>query len=167
MIPHPGVTPFLPTPGEVHAMGQPLCLCFQTPGRQRKGAQHLTHGDNPAPSMLVFCGSMLPAQAWAELTQRFAAPLAEVIPALLQPAQPGWEAVTHKHLPTSRLPLRSCFFKPQDSRETWPCSKVHAGGSGTGGGGKHRAIHNLCSTLESSCLANVKHCLGLFWAFYF
>lgn len=36
-----------------------------------------------------------------------------------------------------------------------------------GGGGKQRAIHNLCSTLESSCLANVKHCLGLFWALYF
>lgn len=36
-----------------------------------------------------------------------------------------------------------------------------------GGGEKRRAIHNLCSTLESSCLANIKHCLGLFWALYF
>lgn len=59
------------------------------------------------------------------------------------------------------------FSKLQDSHETWPGSKVHAGGGGAGGGGKRRAIHNLCSTLESSCLANVKHCLGLFWALYF
>lgn len=34
-------------------------------------------------------------------------------------------------------------------------------------GGKLTAIHNLCSTPASSCLANVKHCLGLFWALYF
>lgn len=99
--------------------------------------------------------------------QGFAAPLAEVTPALLQAAQPGQEAATHKHLPASRVPLKAGFFKPRDSRETWPCSKVHAGGGGAGGGGKQRAIHNLCSTLESSCLANVKHCLGLFWALYF
>lgn len=109
---HPGVTPLLPVRGEVHTMEQPLCLYFQTPGRQRRVAQHLICGDNLAPSMLGFHGSMLPAQSRAELTQRFAATLAEVIPALLQPAQPGWEAVTHKRLPTSHLPLRSCFFKP-------------------------------------------------------
>lgn len=75
--------------------------------------------------------------------------------------------MTHEHLPVSQLPLKDGFFKPWDSHETWPCSKVHAGGGGVGGGEKQRPIHNLCSTLKSSCLANVKHCLGLFWALYF
>lgn len=108
----PGAIPFLAARGEVLTMGQPLCLCFQTPGRPSKGAQHLTGGDNPAPRTPGFCGSILPAPAWAELMQGFAAPLAEVTPALLRSAQQGQEAATHKHLPASQFPLKSVFFKP-------------------------------------------------------
>lgn len=51
--------------------------------------------------------------------------------------------------------------------EAGPAPRLTQGGSGAAGGGKHGAIHNLCSAPRSSCLANVKHCLGLFWALYF
>ena len=71
----PGVTPFLAARGEVHPTGQPLCLCFQTPGRPSKGAQHIAGRDNPAPQTPGFCGSILPAQAWAELMQGLQLPM--------------------------------------------------------------------------------------------
>lgn len=76
------------------------------------------------------------------------------------PAPCGWVSLCLPVPALSTPPLPS-------SRGSWPCSKAHAGGSGVAGGGKHGAIHNLCSAPQSSCLANVKHCLGLFWALYF
>lgn len=79
----PGVTPFLASQGEVYPLGQPLSLCFHTPGRPSNGAQHFAGGDNPALWTLGFCGSILPAWEWAELAQGFAVPLAEFAPALL------------------------------------------------------------------------------------
>lgn len=160
----PGVTPFLAAQGEVYTLGQPLSLCFHTPGEPSNGAQYITGGDNSALWTPGCCGSVLPAhgQSSHEGLQLSLQKSPQLCSELL-----GQEAATHKHLPASCLPLKSVFFKPRDSHQTWPCSKVHAGSGGAGGGGKQRAIHNLCSTLESSCLANVKHCLGLFWALYF
>lgn len=86
--------------------------------------------------------------------------------ACLQP--PGRPSRGSQHL-TRGCPCASLSPSPPlpSSRGSWPCSKAHAGGSGAAGGGKHGAIHNLCSAPQSSCLANVKHCLGLFWALYF